>query len=97
MSEATPAGVWDARTDYHDQRTHERFAWAQEHFPDAAKQVYRAEFWRAETPFAIVYQYATDDHGSRYFDRDIDDVVTMAPVRVELAELPPAGLLNGAP
>jgi hypothetical protein len=94
----TPLGVWDVN-DGEDSaywaHWREISRWAVAHFPNRASDVYRAEFYLIDTPFAVLFRYAEDDHGRHYTDPATGEVARTEPVTMTLSELPPGHLLQG--
>jgi hypothetical protein len=72
----------------------EASAWAKEHLPDA-DSTWRAEFFLVDAPFAVVYEFATDDEGRVRYDPAQRCPVMAEPATVILDSLPPAHLLEG--
>lgn len=93
-----PLAVWDV-SDGKDSpywaHWRETSAWAVAHFPRQAEDVYRAEFYLLDTPFAILYRFAEDEQGRRYTDPATGEAARAEPLRMILSELPPEHLLKG--
>lgn len=95
VPDIVPLAVWDVHEEnWPGPLWRERCDWAQEHFPNRAEDVYRAEFYLADTPFVILFQYAEDEQGRRFYDPVTDDAAAREPVTLILGELPPAHLLG---
>ena len=89
-----PLAVWDTSDPQPPWR--EICAWAQEHFPHRANDVYRAEIYLIDTPFAVLFRYAENASGHRFLDRATGEAAVLDPVTVTLDELPPGHLLASA-
>ena len=89
-------GVWDVRDAQNVWRRHVNrgIEWAARLFPDVANSTYRAEFYRADPPFAILYCYRLDDQGRRYMDPATGTAAVGEPFKRPLKRLPPLSLLR---
>lgn len=93
-----PVSVWDVNAaDWFDGRWHDRCAWAQDHFPDAADAVWRAEFYVIDAPFAVLYRWRRaagwKEYKVTYLDPQTRRIAQQPPLTLVLSDLPPAALL----
>lgn len=94
---AAPLAVWDTRDgpgSPYWQHFSETSKWATEHFPDGAIDVYRAEFYLIDAPFAVLFCYAEDEFSRRFVDPGTREIAVREPVTMPLDELPPPHLLG---
>jgi hypothetical protein len=94
-SAVAPLGVWDSREEHwYGPRWREMSAWAQEHFPGRAANVYRAEFYLIDAPFAVLHSFKENSEGRRYLDTATGEPAIEEPFTLVLGELPPNHLLG---
>lgn len=100
-----PVAVWDVREkSWLSWSRPERSAWLRDHrLP--ADDMYRAEFYLIDAPFARVFCYHRNEQGNRHWndahdpyrvhDHGACEPATVPPCDVLLDELPPPELLGG--
>jgi len=102
MSTATePVAVWDVRDDAWRRDREAKTGWLKGHSLPAG-QMYRAEFYLLDAPFARIFCYALNDEGRVHLNRhhvpgephdhSLCEIAREEPRDVLLSELPPPEL-----
>ena len=89
-----PVAVWDPNDARGVFRHHldEASQWAQDHFPDRARNVVFAAFYLIDAPFAVVHMVKRNEDGRIYTDPETGDLAMEPPATVMLDGLPPERL-----
>jgi hypothetical protein len=88
-----PLSIWDARDrNWCNPQQAGRLAWLRANRFNAA-EIYRAEFYLLDGPFARVFSYARNEHGLLHLVPGTKTAAVAAPMDIPILGLPPKELL----